>query len=140
MKIKNNYLFFYVNNIHQAIEIISICKTKNILPILCIKFYLINGFGIDWIIEFRKLLLKNFKKKDFKILVNCRKNYGLFIHLVGKKIDFLKVEGDKHTLLKLKQIANINKITMNPKINIIDLTKIKKIETKINKYLIKKNE
>ena len=28
--------------------------------------------------------------QDFKILVDCRKNYGLFINLVQQKIDFLQ--------------------------------------------------
>ena len=74
MKLKKNYLFFNINNIHQAIEVISICKTKKIQPVLCIKFFLIDGFGPDWIIEFRNLLLKNFNKRDFKILFDCRKN------------------------------------------------------------------
>ena len=69
MKLKKNYLFFNVNNIHQAIETTSICRTNKILPIFCIKFYIINGFGADWITEFRNLLLKKFNTKDFKILV-----------------------------------------------------------------------
>ena len=88
MKLKKNYLFFNVNNIYQAIEVILICKTKKIQPVFCIKFFLIDGLGPDWIIEFRNLLLKKFNKRDFKILVDCSKNYGLFINLVQQKIDF----------------------------------------------------
>ena len=133
MKLKKNYLFFYVNNIHQAIEVISICKTKKIQAVVCIKFFLIDGFGPDWIIEFRNLLLKKFNKRDFKILVDCRKNYGLFINLVQQKIDFLQINVDTKTLFSLKNIAKKNKVTVNHKISIINLSNIKNIKLKIQK-------
>ena len=133
MKIKKHYLFFNINNINQAIETIIICKKNKMLPIICIKFFLIDGFGPDWIKELRNLLLKKFNKKDFKILVNCRKNYGLFINLVQQKIDFLQVNADPNTLFRLKNIANKNKVTVNPKINIINLANINKIKSKIQK-------
>ena len=133
MKLKKNYLFFNVNNIHQAIEVISICKTKKILPIVCIKFFLVDGFGPDWIIEFRSLLLKKFNKRDFKILVDCRKNYGLFINLVQQKFDFLQINVEPNTLFRLKNIAKKNKVTVNHKISIINLTNIKNIKSKIQK-------
>ena len=133
MKLKKNYLFFYVNNIHQAIEVISICKTKKIQPVFCIKFFLIDRLGPDWIIEFRNLLLKKFNKRDFKILVDCRKNYGLFINLVQQKIDFLQINVDPKTLFRLKNIAKKNKVTVNHKISIINLANIKNIKLKIQK-------
>ena len=133
MKLKKNYLFFNVNNIHQAIEVISICKIKKIQPVFCIKYYIINGLGPDWIIEFRNLLLKKFNKKDYKILVDCKKNYGLFINLVNQKIDFLQVNAEIKTLSRLKNIAKKNKVTVNHKISIINLSNIKNIKLKIQK-------
>ena len=133
MKLNKNYFFFNVKNIHQAIETISICKTSKILPIFSIKFYLIDGFGPDWIIEFRNILLKKFNKKDFKFFVDCRKNYGLFIILVQQKLDFLQVDADPKTLSRLKNIAKKNKVTVNPKISIINLANIKNIKSKIKK-------
>ena len=133
MKLKKNYLFFNINNIHQAIEVISICKTKKIQAVVCIKFFLIDGFGPDWIIEFRNLLLKKFNKRDFKILVDCSKNYGLFINLVQQKIDFLQINVDSKTLFRLKNIAKKNKVTVNHKISIINLANIKNIKLKIQK-------
>ena len=139
MKSKKFYFCFNVNNINQAIEVISICKSYKIIPIFYIKFYIVNGFGPDWIIEFRNLLLNNFNKKNFRILVDCKKNYGLFINLVNHKIDYLKVSGDKNILFKLKQIAQKNKISINPKIDILDITKIKNIElNNIKRLLFKK--
>ena len=141
MKLKKNYLFFNVNKIRKAIEVISLCKTKKIQPVFCIKFYLINGFGPDWIIEFRNLLLKKFKKRDFKILVDCSKNYGLFINLVQQKIDFLQINVDSKTLFRLKNIAKKNKVTVNHKISIINLANIKNIKLKIQKiYKLKMNK
>ena len=135
MKSNKTYFCFNVNNIHQALETTRICKNHNIIPIFFIKFYLIDGFGPDWITEFRNLLLKKFNKKDYKILVDCKKNYGLFINLVQQKIDFLQVNADSKTLTRLKNIAKKNKVTVNAKISIIDLSDIKDIKSKIQKNL-----
>ena len=137
---KSNKIFFCfkVNTIHQALKITSICQNNKIVPIFFIQFYIINGFGSNWIIEFRNLLLKKFSKNAFKLFVDCRINYGLFINLVHNKIDYLKVSGNNDILLRLTQIAKKNKISINPKITVIDLTKIKNIESKINKLLLQK--
>ena len=140
MKSNKVYFCFKVNTVYQACKIISICKNNKIIPIFFIQFYIINGFGPDWIIEFRNLLLKKFKKSSFKLYVDCKKNYGLFINLVGQKIDYLKVSGDNNILFRLKQIAQKNKISINPKIAILDTTKIKNIELKIIKYLLRKKK
>ena len=137
MKSNKIHFCFNINILHQALEILPVCQIKKITPIFFIKFYLINGFGPDWVIEFRNLLLKNFNKNKFKFYIDCKKNYGLFFNLVQQKIDFLKVEGDKNTLIRLGQIAQKNKISINPKFDIIDLTKIKNIELKINNQLMK---
>ena len=140
MKSNKVYFCFKVNTVHQACKIISICQNNKVIPIFFIQFYIINGFGPDWIIEFRNLLLKKFKKSSFKLYVDCKKNYGLFINLVGQKIDYLKVSGDNNILFRLKQIAQKNKISINPKIAILDTTKIKNIELKIIKYLLRKKK
>ena len=138
MKFNKNYLFVSINNIHQAFKILFLCEKKNYLPIFCIKFFLIDGFCPDWIIEFRNLLLKKFNKRDFKILVDCRKNYGLFINLVQQNIDFLQINVDPKTLFRLKNIAKKNKVTVNHKISIINLANIKNIKSKIQKmYKVK---
>ena len=140
MKSNKVYFCFKVNTVYQACKIILICQNNKIIPIFFIQFYIINGFGPDWIIEFRNLLLKKFKKNSFKLFVDCKRNYGLFIYLVSHKIDYLKVNGDKNILFRLKQIANKNKISINPKIAILDTTKIKNMELKIVKLLLKKNK
>ena len=138
MKSNKVYFCFKVNTVYQACKIISICQNNKIIPIFFIQFYIINGFGPNWIIEFRNLLLKKFSKNTFKLFVDCRINYGLFINLVHNKIDYLKVSGNKETLLRLTQIAKKNKISINPQITVIDITKIINIEAKINKLLLKR--
>ena len=128
---------FYINTVHQALEILKIFQTRKISPTFFIKYYLINGFGLDWILEFRNLLLKKYKKKDFKFIIDCRSNYALFICLVQQKFDFLSVKADSKTLSRLKHIAKKNNVTVNPKISIINLSNIKDIQLKVNKYIKK---
>jgi len=124
VKNKNNFKCFSVSSLKQSLRIIKICKIKDINPIFFIDFYIIDRFGIDWLIEYRSLLKKQLKKNQFKIYVNCNKNYGLFISLVKHNFDYLQIKGDKETLFRLKDIANKNKITVNPKFNMIDSEKI----------------
>ena len=124
MKNKNNFQCFSVSSLKQSLRIIRICKTKDINPIFFIDFYIINRFGIDWLIEYRSLIKEQLKKNQFKIYVNCNKNYGLFISLVKHNFDYLKIKGDKETLFRLKDIANKNKITVNPKFDMIESEKI----------------
>ena len=124
MKNKNNFKCFSVSSLKQSLRIFKICKIKDINPIFFIDFYIIDRFGIDWLIEYRSLLKEQLKKNQFKIYVNCNKNYGLFISLVKHNFDYLKIKGDKETLFRLKDIANKNKITVNPKFDMIESEKI----------------
>ena len=94
---------------------------------------MINGFGPDWLREFNNLLQQKFTKKNFKLFVDCKKNYGLFINLVEQKIDYLKVDAKKETYQRLNQIAKKNKVSLNPNFSVLDLTSIKNIELKIKR-------
>ena len=125
----NNHCFS-INSYDQAIEVLKICKKNKICPILHIKYFLINGFGIEWLISIQKLLKKKFSS-NFKLYVDSKKNYGLFIHLVEIKVNYIKIEADKETMKKLKEIAKIEKVSVNPNFSILDLSKRKKIELKI---------
>ena len=130
MKNKNKYCFS-ISSIYQAKQIISFCKNNKIKPIFLIKYYLVAGLGPDWLIELRNLLIKDFKKNNFKFCVECKKNYGLFILLVQKKIDFLMVSGNNEILKKLNQISKKNKISINPKFDMIEGTNLKKMKSMI---------
>ena len=98
---------------------------------------MINGFGSDWLKEFNILLEQRFSKKTFKMYVDCKNNYGLFINLVEQKIDYLKIDAKKETMKRLNQIAKKNKVSLNPQFSILDLSKIKNIDIKIDKILMK---
>ena len=133
MTLKNNC--FTINSYNQASEIISICKANNIIPILYIKYFLINGFGIHWLKELEELLLKQFTSKNFKIYVDSNTNYGLFIDLVENQVSYIKVNANKEILKRLKQIAKSNKVLINPKFSIVDLSKTKNLQLKIEKNI-----
>ena len=134
--IRKNYCLTF-NSYNQAQEILNICKEKKIIPVLFVKHYLINGLGIDWLVVLKEMLEKDFGSKSFKIYVDVKKNYGLFISLVEKKINLIKVEADKEMLKKLYQIAKLNKVLINPNFSILDLSKTKNIKVKLEKYRLK---
>ena len=133
MRSKNNC--FTINSYDQASEIISVCKDNNVVPILFIKYFLINGFGIQWLQELNRLLLKQFSSKSYKIYVDSKNNYGLFIDLVKNKVSYIKVNGNKEILERLRQIAKSNKVLINPIFSIVDLSRTKNLQLKIEKTI-----
>ena len=126
---------FAINSYNQAVEIITISKKNKIMPILFIKYYLINGLGIDWLKELINMLQDKFKSKDFKTYVDAKKNYGLFISLVEQKINFISIQANQETLKRLKQIAKLNKVLINPTFSVVDLSKSKNIDAKLKKII-----
>ena len=98
---------------------------------------MINGLGTDWVKELNNLLEQKFSRKKFKVFVDCKKNYALFINLVEQKIDYLKVDAKREIYKKLNQIAKKNKVLINPKFSVLDFSKIKNIDLKINRILLK---
>ena len=130
---------FTINSYLQAVEIISISKKKNVVPILFIKYYLINGLGINWLNELKLMLENKFKPKDFKIFVDVKKNYGLFISLVEEKINYIVVKGNENSIERLTQIAKLNKVVINPSFSVVDLSKSKNISLKLKNIYNKIN-
>ena len=126
---------FSINNYKQSLEILNIYKNLNIIPILHFKYNLVNRFSSDWLIELINMLEKQHGTKKFKTYVDVKKNYGLFINLVEKKINFLEVNANTEMLTKLKSIANVNKVLINPNFSILDLTKSKNIRIKIKNLI-----
>jgi len=133
MELKN--CCFAFNSYHQAFEILTTLKKKKIFFVFYIKYYLISGLGIDWIVELKNMLQDDFKSKDFKMYVEVKKNYGLFISLVEKKINFIKLNANEETLKKLKEIGKLNKVLINPSFSIVDLSKTKNINKKLTKII-----
>ena len=136
MNLKKNC--FTINSYHQAVEIILISKKNNVTPILLIKYYIINGLGISWFSELKFMLENKFRTKDFKIFVEVKKNYGLFISLVEEKINYIAVKGSEETIQRLTQIAKLNKVVINPSFSIVDTAGSKNINLKL-KNIYNKN-
>ena len=89
---------FTINTLEQAEIIISETKNYNIKPTLHFKNYIIKGFGSDFILNFQKVLISKFGLLSFKIFIDCGFNNALGISMATKKIEFIKVRGNKFTL------------------------------------------
>ena len=129
---KKNYCINY-NSYYETVEIIKICKLQKIKPIIFFKYHLVNGFGIEWFVELKKLLLNEFKLIDLQTNADVKNNYGLFIGLTEKKINYLKVQANKEMLKKLSEIAKLNKVSINPKFSVVDFSKTKNKTARIIK-------
>ncbi len=123
MKLKN-YCFSFTNYNHTA-EIIKTCNNKNIKPILFINNKLISDLGIEWLNSLDVMLNTQKKLKNYKLYVDVKKNYGLFISLVEKGIDYIKIETSKENISKIKEIAKLNKVLINPQFSVVDPLKSK---------------
>jgi len=126
---------YSIINYKQAEEAIKVAKKNNIKPIIFIKYYIISGFGVEWVKALISLLTKNFSRNSFKFYVDCNRNYGLAIQLIQLKIDFIKINANTIILKKIKNIASKNKVLLNPSFHIVDLSNIKNINKKIIKNL-----
>jgi len=119
-----NYCFSFTNYNHTA-EIIKTCNNKNIKPVLFINNKLISDLGIEWLNSLDVMLNTQKKLKNYKLYVDVKKNYGLFISLVEKGIDYIKVETSKENIRKIKEIAKLNKVLINPQFSVVDPLKSK---------------
>ena len=118
MKLKN-YCFSFTNYNHTA-EIIKTCNNKNIKPVLFINNKLISDLGIEWLNSLDVMLNTQKKLKNYKLYVDVKKNYGLFISLVEKGIDYIKIETSKKNIRKIKEIAKLNKVSINPRFSVVN--------------------
>ena len=123
MKLKN-YCFSFTNYNHTA-EIIKTCNNKNIKPVLFINNKLISDLGIEWLNSLNVMLNNQKKLKNYKLYVDVKKNYGLFISLVEKGIDYIKIETSKENINKIKEIAKLIKVLINPRFSVVDPLKSK---------------
>ena len=123
MKLKI-YCFSFTNYNHTA-EIIKTCNDKNIKPVLFINNKLISDLGIEWLNSLDVMLNTQKKLKNYKLYVDVKKNYGLFISLVEKGIDYIKIETSKENISKIKEIAKLNKVLINPQFSVVDPLKSK---------------
>ncbi len=138
---KNKFNAFSINTLSQAEDIILEAKTYKIKPVLHFKKYILKGFGSDYVLTIQQILRSKFGNSSFKMFVDCGYDSSLSIRMAVKKIDFIKIRGNLVILKKVKDIANKNRVLLNPPFNIVDCRNLKNINLKFKKlYFRKKNE
>ena len=129
---KKKIICFAVNTLKQAKETIKETNKNNIKPIIFIKYYIVKGFGVDWIKTLQLLLASSFSQNSFKLYVDANTDYGLSIELISIKINYIKLRSNHKIIKKINQIAKKNKVLLNPSFRIVDLSNIKNISRKIS--------
>jgi len=139
--VRKKFYAFTINTLNQAEDIILEAKNYKIKPILHFKNYILKGFGSDFILTFQNILNCKFGNSSFKIFVDCGFDSSLSIRMATKKIEYIKLRGNSLILKKIKDIANKNRVLLNPSFNVVDCRNIKNVNLKIKKiYFRKKNE
>ena len=138
----NKKLFaFTINTLEEAESVILGSKNYKIKPILHFKKYILVGFGAEFILTFREILISKFGKLNFKMFVDCGFDQSLAIKMANKKINYLKLKNNSIILSKINNIAYKNRVLLNPSFNVVDCRNIKNINLKLRKlYSRKKNE
>ena len=129
---KNKFICFAVNTLKQAEETIKEANRNNIKPIIFIKYYIVKGFGVDWIKTLQLLLASSFTQSSFELYVDANTDYGLSIELISIKISYIKLRCNHNIIKKINQIAKKNRVLLNPSFRIVDLSNIKNISRKIS--------
>ena len=128
---------FTINTLEEAGSVILGSKTYSIKPTLYFKKYFILGFGAEFILTFRKMLISKFGQSNFKLFVDCGSDQSLAIKMANEKIDYLKLKSNAIILSKIKSIAFKNRVLLNPSFNIVDCRSRKNINLKLKKLYSK---
>ena len=120
MKNKDNC--FAVNTFAEAKKIIEESKKNKIKPTIFIRYYLVSGFGVEWIRTLKLQLLKLFKNNSYNLYVDANNDYGLAIELIRIKIQYIKLKCNPIIIEKINQIAKKNNVLLNPTFHIVDLS------------------
>ena len=132
---------FTVNTLDQAVDIIWENKKYKKKTIIHLRYYLVKGFGSEFVLTFQKMLISKCGKSNFQLFVDCGFDNSLSIRMAIKKIEYIKLRGNLLILKKIKDITNKNRVLLNPSFNIVDCRNIKNINLKIKKlYFREKNE
>ena len=137
----NKKLFaFTINTLEEAESVILVSKSLKIKPILYFKKYFLLGFGAEFILTFRKILITRFGKSNFKLFIDCGSDQSLVIKMANEKIDYLKLKSNSIILSKIKSIAFKNRVLLNPSFNIVDCRNRKNISLKLKKLYSKEEK
>ena len=122
---------FAVSTLTQIESLIEFRKSKFKTSIVFIKYFLIKGFGIEWLRTLINYMKNKYKTHNIMFFVDSGYDQGLSILLTHENIDYLKLKNNKIILDKINQIAKKNKVLLNPAFDVVDLTKIKNIQKKL---------
>ena len=134
---KNKSFAFTIDTLEQAEKIILESDIYNLKPIFHFKSYIIGGFGSDFISSFKKILYSKYGKSSFQLYVDCGYDHGLCISMITKKIDYIKLKGNKVILYKIRNLATKNRVLLNHSFNIVDCRNRKNIKTKMKEICLK---
>ena len=122
---------FAVSTLTQIENLVEFRKSKFKTSIILIKYFLIKGFGIEWLRSLINLTNKKYKMHNIKFFVDSGYDQGLSILLTYENVDYIKLKNNEIVLNKINQIAKKNKVLLNPNFDVVDLTKIKNIQKKL---------
>ena len=128
---------FTITKLEQAEDIILETKIYKITPVLHFKYYILSGFGPEYVLILKKMLISKFGKSSFKLFIDCGFDSSLSIRMALKKIEYIKLRGNAIILKKIRDITNKNRVLLNPSFNIVDCRNIKNINLKIKKIYSK---
>ena len=134
---KKKLFAFTINTLEEAESILLGSKTYKIKPTLHFKKYLLLGFGAEFILTFREILISKFGKYSFKLFVDCGFDQSLAIKMANKKINYLKLKNNSIILSKINNIAYKNRVLLNPSFTIVDCRNRKNINLKLRKLYSK---
>ncbi len=122
---------FAVSTLTQIESLIEFRKSKFKTTIIFIKYFLIKGFGLEWLRSLINYINKKYKTHNIKFFVDSGYDQGFGILLTYENIDYLKLKNNKIVINKVNQIAKKNKVLLNPTFDVVDLTNIKNIQKKL---------
>ncbi len=137
---KKKLIAFTINTLDEAESIILRSKIYKIKPILHFKKYFLLGFGTEFVLTFREILISKFGKSNFKLFVDCGFDQSLAIKMANKKINYLKLKSNSIILSKINNIAYKNRVLLNPSFNIVDCRNRKNINLKLKKLYSKEKK
>ncbi len=122
---------FAVSTLTQIENLIEFRKQNFKTSIIFIKYFLIKGFGVEWLRTLIKHIKNKYKSHNIEFFVDSGYDQGLSILLTHENVNYLKLKNNKIILKKINQIAKKNKVLLNPTFDVLDLTKIKNIQKKL---------
>ena len=137
---KKKLIAFTINTLEEAESIILGSKIYKTKPILHLKKYFLLGFGVEFILTFREMLISKYGKSSFKLFVDCGFDQSLAINMANKKINYIKLKTNSIILSKIKNIAYKNRVLLNPAFTIVDFRNRKNINLKLRKLYSKEKK